>query len=134
MVKRVFGRVDGQEVELYADSGDRWSVPIPFDADGEYVVEILAEDDAGNQAYMAKMLFVVNTALLCAHVEPLPYYGQLIDVLPDADVLPQRVYADFAGAWMRRISSRLDTMRSWSIRRARKGDSYAENQILCRRK
>ena len=82
MVKRVFGRVDGQEVELYADSGDRWSVPVPFDADGEYVVEILAEDDAGNQAYMGKML---------------PYYGQLIDVLPDADVLPQRVYADFCG-------------------------------------
>ena len=97
MVKRVFGRVDGQEVELSADSGDRWSVPVPFDADGEYVVEILAEDDAGNQAYMAKMLFVVNTALLCAHVEPLPSYGQLIDVLPDADVLPQRVYADFCG-------------------------------------
>ena len=39
MVKRVFGRVDGQEVELYADSGDRWSMPVPFDVDGEYVVE-----------------------------------------------------------------------------------------------
>ena len=73
MVKRVFGRVDGQEVELSAASGDRWSVPIPFAADGAYVVEILAEDYAGNQAYRAKMLFVINTALLCAHVEPLPY-------------------------------------------------------------
>ena len=51
MVKRVFGRVDGQEVELYADSGDRFSIPVPFDVDGEYVVEILAEDEAGNQAY-----------------------------------------------------------------------------------
>lgn len=75
MVKRVFGRVDGQEVELYADSGDRWSMPVPFDVDGEYVVEILAEDEAGNQAYMTKLLFVVNAALLCTHLEQCPYYG-----------------------------------------------------------
>ena len=128
MVKRVFGRVDGQEVELYADSGDRWSVPVPFDADGEYVVEILAEDDAGNQAYMAKMLFVVNTALLC-HTTASSLMCCRMPMYCRKGCTPI-----FAGAWMRRTSSHLDTMRSWSIRRARKGDSYAENQILCRRK
>lgn len=79
MVKRVFGRVDGRDIELYMDTGNRWSVPVPFDADGEYVVEIIAEDEAGNRSYMAKILFMVNAALLCAHVEQVPFYGQLID-------------------------------------------------------
>ena len=54
MVKRVFGRVDGCEVELNRSEGDWWNVPVPFDTDGEYVVEILAEDEAGNQAYNSK--------------------------------------------------------------------------------
>ena len=45
MVKRVFGRVDGCEVELNRSEGDWWNVPVPFDTDGEYVVEILAEDE-----------------------------------------------------------------------------------------
>ncbi len=78
MVKRVVGKVDGKEVVLSWDKGDWWSVPVPFDQDGEYVVEILAEDEAGNQSYMAKMLFVVNTALLCAHMVPVPFYGELL--------------------------------------------------------
>ena len=134
MVKRVFGRVDGQEVELYADSGDRWSVPIPFDADGEYVVEILAEDDAGNQAYMAKMLFVVNTACSAHTLSRCHTTANSLMCCRMPMYCHKGCTPIFAGAWMRRISSRLDTMRSWSIRRARKGDSYAENQILCRRK
>ena len=77
-VARVFGRVDGVEVVLNKEDGDRWSVPVPFDADGEYVVEIVAEDEAGNQSYMSKMLFVVNTALLCVHVVPLLHYASLM--------------------------------------------------------
>lgn len=78
-VARVYGTVDGVEVVLNQETGDRWSVPVPFDTDGEYVVEIIAEDDAGNQAYLAKMLFAVNTALLCVHMIPLPYYASLMD-------------------------------------------------------
>lgn len=77
-VARVFGQVDGVEIILEPKEGNRWEVPVPFDEDGEYVVEILAEDEAGNRAYMAKMLFVVNTAQLCAHIIPLPFYGELM--------------------------------------------------------
>ena len=47
-VARVFGLVDGIEVILQKVDEDRWSVPVPFDADGEYVVEVVAEDEAGN--------------------------------------------------------------------------------------
>ena len=45
-VARVFGLVDGIEVILQKVDEDRWSVPVPFDADGEYVVEVVAEDEA----------------------------------------------------------------------------------------
>lgn len=92
-VERVFGRVDGTEVVLEG-KGDVWSVPVPFDRDGEYVVEIIAEDDAGNQTYMAKMLFVVNTSLLCAHVVPLPYYAAVQEERFHAEVQRGRYTAE----------------------------------------
>ena len=53
-VARVFGLVDGVEVILQKADEDRWNVPVPFDADGEYVVEVVAEDEAGNQTYLSK--------------------------------------------------------------------------------
>lgn len=79
-VTRVYGRVDGTDIILQQTTGGRWEIPVPYDADGQYVVEIIAEDEAGNQSYLAKMLWTVNTSLLCAHLEPVPYYAEL---LPD---------------------------------------------------
>ena len=58
------------------------------------MVEILAEDEAGNQAYIAKMLLVVNTALLCAHVEPVPYYGQLLETEWEAELVAPQIYTE----------------------------------------
>lgn len=78
MMKRVFGTVDGTEVVLEQTEGDRWSVPVPLDQDGEYVIEIIAEDEAGNQSYMAKLLFCVDSSKLCAMVLPAPYYAELL--------------------------------------------------------
>lgn len=76
MVKRVFGKVDGTDVIL-KQNGDRWTVPVPLDSDGEYVVEIMAEDEAGNISYVTKMLFVVNKTLIRSYVVPLSYYAVL---------------------------------------------------------
>lgn len=87
-VTRVFGRVDGAEVVMEQTQGDIWSVPVPLDQDGEYVVEIIAEDAAGNQSYMAKMLFCVDSSGLCVQVLPAPYFGELLDNVYCADVLP----------------------------------------------
>ena len=60
MVKRVFGRVDGCEVELNRSEGDWWNVPVPLDIDGEYVIEVIAEDEAGNQSFITRLLYTVN--------------------------------------------------------------------------
>ncbi len=77
MVKRVFGKVDGADVILQ-QKGDRWTVSVPFDSDGEYVVEIMAEDEAGNISYVSKMLFLVNKAMIRSYMIPLPYYATLL--------------------------------------------------------
>lgn len=78
-VTRVFGTVDGADVVLQHSQGDVWQVPVPLDMDGEYVVEIIAEDEAGNRSYLAKQLFIVNTALLSVRIIPLPYYAVLME-------------------------------------------------------
>lgn len=77
-VARVYGTVDGVEVILSQETGDRWNVPVPLDADGEYVVEIISEDEAGNRSYLARMLFCVDSTRLCAHVIPLRYRAEVV--------------------------------------------------------
>ena len=72
-VAKVFGRVDGAEVVL-EKKGDVWSVPVPLDLDGEYVVEIMAEDDAGNLSYITKMLYTVDAGTICVHKLPAQKY------------------------------------------------------------
>lgn len=93
-VMRVFGRVDGVEVVLEHLEGDVWQVPVPLDRDGEYVVEIIAEDDAGNRTYLARLLFVVNTSLLCVHMVPIPYYASLLDEQLQALLIQDKYYCE----------------------------------------
>lgn len=77
-VTRVFGTVNGTEVEFERNE-KRWSISVPFDKDAEYVVAIIAEDEAGNRSYMAKMLVVVNSAELKAYQTEIPYYAVLLE-------------------------------------------------------
>jgi hypothetical protein len=77
MVKRVFGNIDGVDISL-TRSGDRWEILVPLDSNGEYIIEILAEDEAGNTSYMTKMLFVVNGSMLRQYLIPLPFYAELL--------------------------------------------------------
>ena len=93
-ITRVIGRIDGMEVNLERKHGDVWAVPVPMDQDGEYAVEIMAEDEAGNQSYLAKMLFTVNTALLCVHVVQLPFYASLQEPVYSVSVFPRKYELD----------------------------------------
>lgn len=60
MVTRVYGTVEGAEVILTPSTGDQWTCTIPKTLNGEYVVELFAEDEAGNIAYFASALFEVD--------------------------------------------------------------------------
>lgn len=86
-VKRVFGRVDGIEMVLNHETGDRWNVPVPLDVDGEYVVDIIAEDEAGNQSYMAKLLFCVDSSMLCVSIQPAPFFAELLAGIYTAELI-----------------------------------------------
>ena len=77
MIKRVFGKVDGIEVNYDHDEGDWWKVHVPLDRDGEYVIEIIAEDEAGNQSFLTRLLYTVKNENIC--VKKLSLSGYLFD-------------------------------------------------------
>ena len=60
MVVRAYGSANGSKIILTREEGDRWEAVVPFDKDGEYVVEFFAEDEAGNVGYMCTILFAVS--------------------------------------------------------------------------
>lgn len=79
MIAHVYGRIDGKYIELESEGGNRWISTVPFNSAGEYIVEIIAEDDAGNISYFSKMLFVIDAKSLCAHViDILPYFTTMV--------------------------------------------------------
>ena len=73
-VARVYGTVDGAQVAMELAGDGLWSVPVPLDLDGEYAVEVIAEDEAGNRSYLARMLYTVDAGNICIHVLPLKDY------------------------------------------------------------
>lgn len=79
-VVKVIGTVDSVPVILEHKEGNIWQVPVPSDQDGEYIVEIIAEDDAGNRAYLARILYTVDAGNICIHMLPLPRF--LFDCQP----------------------------------------------------
>lgn len=89
--------MDGSDVILQQQNGDRWTVPVPLDEDGEYIVEIIAEDDAGNQSYVAKMLFVVNKAMIKSYMLSLDYIAELINTWA-AYIINKDYYSDILPA------------------------------------
>lgn len=80
MITKVIGKVDGQEVVYERSDGDKWTVTVPSDLDGMYVVEVTAYDEAGNSAYCTKMLLIVDPATLCVSLVP---YEYIVEVVQD---------------------------------------------------
>lgn len=59
-VTRVWGLVDGQEIHFSVNSLGQWEASVPADADKTFVVELWAEDEAGNVGYFATVLFTFD--------------------------------------------------------------------------
>lgn len=74
MTVRVYGKLNGTDIEFDYDAArDRWEVPAPGDEDGEYVVEVYAEDEAGNSAYKCTILFEVSGKKIRCKIIPHRY-------------------------------------------------------------
>ena len=89
MIVKVSGKIDGKEVIFEKADGDQWSVMVPYDLDGMYVVELTAENEAGNIAYCTKMLLIVDPATLCVKLVPLDYMVEVISEDYKVTVIPE---------------------------------------------
>lgn len=68
MVQRVFGRANESEVIFEHQEGDWWMITVPSNLEGEYIVDIYAEDEAGNVSHICKALFAICDHELQVHV------------------------------------------------------------------
>lgn len=79
MVVKLQGIIDGQSVIFERDKGDWWKAAIPRNLNGVYIVELTAIDAAGNMAYCAKYIITIDLSALCVHIEPYPYYAEVLE-------------------------------------------------------
>ena len=69
MVVRVYGSANGVDITFTPIGDDRWECAVQKFPSGEYVVDLYAEDEAGNVGYAATMLFVVNAKHIVTKIE-----------------------------------------------------------------
>lgn len=77
MVKRIIGKANGFKLIFEYVGTGRWEATVPSNLGGEYVVEIWAEDDAGNISYVTKMLYVVSKHTMQAYLIPYEIIGNI---------------------------------------------------------
>lgn len=68
MVKKVIGKANDFQFSMTRKEDTRWETHIPILQSGEYALELFAEDKAGNIAYMAQAVLIVDTARLCVKI------------------------------------------------------------------
>ena len=79
MVVMLKGTINGQDITLTRAQGDRWEAIVPASLDGAFVVDLTAIDEAGNVGYTAKYIITIDLASVCVHIEPCPYYEELLE-------------------------------------------------------
>ncbi len=75
MVSRAYGTANGETIIFDHTKGDKWTATVPWTDDGEYAVELFAEDEAGNTAYLCTVLFVISGHELRGYIVPRGYAG-----------------------------------------------------------
>lgn len=79
-VSRVYGKVDGVDIILHQNERGLWQVQVPSDVDGIYILEISAEDFAGNTTYLTRTLFEVRHSVITTTTLLLGYWGEVIQI------------------------------------------------------
>ena len=60
MIVRVYGRANGAEIIFTRKEGDLWQTEVPANLEGEYIVDLWAENDAGRTSYVCRALFAIS--------------------------------------------------------------------------
>ena len=77
MVTRVYGRANGAEIIFTRKEGDLWQAEVPANLEGEYIVDLWAENDAGRTSYVCKALFAISGHKLKVTVLERGYTGEV---------------------------------------------------------
>lgn len=81
MVVKLTGTVNGMQVNFTKISRELWETIVPKSLDGQYILELVAYDDAGNFQYITKYLLEIDYSALCVHLIPLQkYILQLVEL------------------------------------------------------
>lgn len=78
MVTRVFGRAGQYDLEFIETSEGLWTAAVPFVESCEYVIDLYAEDEAGNISYYATYLLTFDASKLQVQAVPLQYVPTFI--------------------------------------------------------
>lgn len=78
MVTRVFGRAGQYDLEFIKTSEGLWTAAVPFMESCEYVIDLYAEDEAGNISYYATYLLTFDASKLQVQAVPLQYVPTFI--------------------------------------------------------
>ncbi|EFD00191.1 Ig-like domain repeat protein [Hungatella hathewayi] len=89
-VTRVFGRADGVDIVFQSIEGNQWNIAVPFDMDCEYILELYAEDEAGNISFLTRALFTYDPKSLTLKVAPMQYGCKLLPEPCGVDISPSR--------------------------------------------
>lgn len=99
-IVRMVGNVDGNQIIFGKDGDGLWAASIPRDIDGEYIVDVTAYDEAGNEAYSASMLFIVDPYTLEVKMLPLTFTNvgvkeNYYDTIERSDFVPIEIDSSF---------------------------------------
>ena len=78
MVTRVFGKAGQYDLEFTKTPEGLWTAAVPFVESCEYVIDLYAEDDAGNVSYYATYLLTFDSSKLQVEMMPLQFVPELI--------------------------------------------------------
>ena len=78
MVTRVYGNAGLYYVEFIKTSEGLWTAAVPFVESCEYVIDLYAEDEAGNVSYYATYLLTFDASKLQVQAVPLQYVPTFI--------------------------------------------------------
>lgn len=65
MVKALYGKCNGADILFSQDEQGRWTTAVPASENKTYIIEVWAEDEAGNVSYFATIEAAYNSDTLC---------------------------------------------------------------------
>lgn len=70
MVKSLYGKCDGRDIRFsWDEASGRWVTTVPASPTGVYIIELWAEDEAGNVGYFATVQITFDPSKLCCSIK-----------------------------------------------------------------